>query len=231
MEFNFIDAEKVVGVEFKDKSLLETAFTHRSFLNENKHLHRPHNERLEFLGDAVLELVVTDFLFEKYPNKNEGDLTLYRAALVNTDSLAITARELDFNQFLMLSHGESKDTGRARHSILADSVEAVIGAIHLDQGYEIAKEFILRNITPRIIDIIAQKAWADAKSLFQEKAQEMYGDTPHYETINESGPDHDKIFLVALFVGEEKVATAEGKSKQEAAQEAAAKGLEIKGWR
>lgn len=231
MEFKATDAQKAVGVDFKDVSLLETAFTHRSFLNENKHLHKPHNERLEFLGDAVLELVITDFLFEKYPKKQEGDLTLYRAALVNTDSLAVTAEALEINDFLLLSHGESKDTGRGRYSILADVVEAIIGAIYLDQGYEAAQEFILKNIALRIDEIIEKKAWIDAKSLFQEKAQEVYGDTPHYETIGEEGPDHDKIFKVALLIGDDQVAVAEGKSKQEAAQEAAAKGLEVKGWR
>ncbi len=231
MEFNATDAQKVVGVDFEDVSLLETAFTHRSFLNENKHLHKPHNERLEFLGDAVLELVITDFLFTKYPKKNEGDLTLYRASLVNTDSLAITAQELGINDFLLLSHGEAKDTGRGRYSILADAVEAIIGAIYMDTGYDTARDFILKNIAPRIDGIIEKKTWIDAKSLFQEKAQELYGDTPHYETIGEEGPDHDKVFLVALFVGEEKISEARGKSKQEAAQEAAAKGLEVKGWR
>lgn len=231
MQFDLHNAQNAIGVIFTDGSLLETAFTHRSFLNENKHLHKPHNERLEFLGDAVLELVITDFLFEKYPKKNEGDLTLYRSALVNTDSLALTAHALQINDYLMLSYGESKDTGRGRHSILADAVEAIIGAIYMDQGYDAAKDFILKHIAPRIDEIIEKKAWIDAKSLFQEKAQESYGDTPHYETVGEQGPDHDKVFEVALFVGEKKVAVATGKSKQEAAQEAAAKGLQVEGWR
>lgn len=231
MEFDLEKAQKTVGVIFRDGSLLETAFTHRSFLNENKHLRKPHNERLEFLGDAVLELVITDFLFVKYPKKNEGDLTLYRSSLVNTDSLAQTAHELEINDLLQLSHGESKDTGRGRHSILADAVEAIIGAIYMDQGYDVAKDFILKHIAPRIDEIIEKKAWIDAKSLFQEKAQEVYGDTPHYDTIDEKGPDHDKVFHVALFVGDKKIAVASGKSKQEAAQEAAAKGLEVENWR
>jgi len=231
MEFDLENAQKIVGVTFLDPSLLETAFTHRSYLNENKHLHKPHNERLEFLGDAVLELVITDFLFVKYPKKNEGDLTLYRSSLVNTDSLALTAANLEINDYILLSHGESKDTGRGRHSILADTVEAIIGAIYMDQGYDPARDFILKHLAPRIEEIIEKKAWIDAKSLFQEKAQEVYGDTPHYETISEEGPDHDKDFQVALFVGEKKISTAVGKSKQEAAQEAAAKGLEVENWR
>jgi len=231
MEFDLENAQKAVGVIFLDPSLLETAFTHRSFLNENKHLHKPHNERMEFLGDAVLELVITDYLYIKYPKKNEGDLTLYRSSLVNTDSLALTAANLQINDYLMLSHGESKDTGRGRYSILADAVEAIIGAIYTDQGYDAAKDFILKHIAPRIEEVIEKKAWIDAKSLFQEKAQEVYGDTPHYETTGEEGPDHDKDFQVTLFVGEKKVAMATGKSKQEAAQEAAGKGLEVEGWR
>ncbi len=231
MEFDLENAQKAVGVIFRDPSLLETAFTHRSFLNENKHLHKPHNERMEFLGDAVLELVITDFLYVKYPKKNEGDLTLYRSSLVNTDSLAITAANLQINDYLMLSHGESKDTGRGRHSILADAVEAIIGAIYTDQGYDAAKDFILAHLAPRIEEIIEKKAWIDAKSLFQEKAQEVYGDTPHYDTTGEEGPDHDKNFQVTLFVGDKKISTATGKSKQEAAQEAAGLGLENEGWR
>lgn len=224
-------AENVLGVEFKDKDLLLRAFTHRSFLNEHKNRHLKHNERLEFLGDAVLELVITDFLFNEFKNKTEGELTLYRAALVNTDTLAEVAKELGLGDFLLLSKGEAKDKGRARHSILADTVEAVIGAMYLDQGYNMPHRFIIDIIAPRLGGILARQSWIDAKSLFQEKAQEHFGITPQYKTISEDGPDHDKQFEVGVFIDEKCLGKGEGKSKQEAAQEAAEAALSDLGWR
>jgi ribonuclease III len=184
------------------------------------------------LGDAVLELVATQFLFNKYPDKNEGELTAFRSALVNTHSLGSVATELGMNDYLLLSKGESKDTGRARSIILADTMEALIGAIYLDQGYDAAKDFIEKNIFEflDIDSIIKNKLWMDAKSRFQEQAQEHTGITPSYKTIKEVGPDHNKHFTLGVFLGEKQVALGDGPSKQEAEQKAAENALKIKGW-
>lgn len=222
--------EAKIGVVFKDKALLRQAFTHRSYLNENRNLGLEHNERLEFLGDAVLELVVTDFLFKRHPKKPEGELTAFRSALVNSTILAQISSDLGYNDFLLLSRGEAKDTGRARQYILANTFESVVGAMYLDQGYKVCEEFINRVLTPSIKEIEDKRLWIDAKSFFQECAQEKLGTTPSYKTIKEHGPDHDKEFVVALFVGETKIAEGRGKSKQEAEQSAARNGLEKKGW-
>lgn len=219
-------------VEFKDINLLKQACTHRSFLNENKGAGLEHNERLEFLGDAVLELVITSYLYRKYPGKHEGELTSYRSALVNTHSLARVATELGVNEYLLMSKGESKDTGRARSIIMADSIEAIIGAIYMDNGYDAAANFISQNLL-EVIDIdeiVEKKLWLDAKSRFQERAQEETGQTPSYKTMKETGPDHNKMFTLGVFIGDEQIATGAGLSKQEAEQKAAEKALEIKGW-
>ena len=210
--------------------MLETAFTHRSYLNENRAPGREHNERLEFLGDAVLELAVTAFLFEKYPDKPEGDLTAYRAALVNTQSISNAATKLDMNEFLLLSRGEAKDTGRARQIILANAFEALIGAIYLDQGYVPAQDFIAKQLFHKTDDVVARRLWQDAKSRLQEIAQEKAGITPNYRLIDQSGPDHDKTFVIGAYLGEVKLAQGEGRSKQEAEQAAAEKALAAKGW-
>lgn len=224
--------EKKAGVSFSDKALLTQAFTHRSYLNENKGLKMSHNERLEFLGDAVLELISTDYLFKKYPDKTEGDLTSYRSALVNTVSLAKAATNLDINDYLLLSKGEAKDMGRARQIILADTFEAVIGALYVDTGYEAVKDFVKRNLFDLIdiAHIVKNKLWLDAKSRFQEQAQEKLGVTPAYKTLREEGPDHDKMFTLGVFLGDVQVAIGEGPSKQEAEQKAAENGLKEKGW-
>ncbi len=227
---DFSAFEKKIGISFRNKDLLRTAFTHRSYLNENRKGKMEHNERLEFLGDAVLELVVTEYLFAKYPDKNEGDLTAYRSALVNAVTLAGVAEGLGMNDFLLLSKGETKDTGRARQVILANTIEAFIGALYQDLGYEAVKGFVERHIFRLVDEIVQKRAWLDAKSHFQERAQEVVGVTPSYEAIRASGPDHDKHFTVAVFIGKEKVAEGEGKSKQEAEQEAAKQGLQAKGW-
>lgn len=219
-------------VSFNDINLLRQACTHRSFLNENKAAALEHNERLEFLGDAVLELVVTSYLFRKYPSKNEGDLTAYRSALVNTTSLSKVATVLGVNDYLLLSRGEAKDTGRARSIIMADSIEAIIGAIYLDQGYNGAANFISTNLL-EVIDIdeiVDKKLWLDAKSRFQERAQEETGITPSYKTLKEVGPDHNKQFTLGVFIGDVQIALGTGLSKQEAEQKAAEKALEVKGW-
>jgi ribonuclease-3 len=223
---------KHIGVKFDDINILKTACTHRSYLNENKGAGLEHNERLEFLGDAVLELVVTFFLFKKYPNKNEGDMTSYRAALVNTVSLSRVAEALGVNDYLLLSKGEEKDKGRARSIIWADTVEAIIGAVYVDQGYSAAANFVSTHLL-EVIDIdeiVSKKLWLDAKSRFQEKAQEITGLTPSYKMLKETGPDHDKQFTLGIFLGTVQIATGAGPSKQEAEQKAAEKALEAKGW-
>lgn len=222
---------KKIKVEFNDINLLKQACTHRSYLNENKNV-GDHNERLEFLGDAVLELVITSYLYRRFVGKDEGQLTAYRSALVNTHSLSKVAEAIGVNDFLLLSKGEAKDTGRARSIILADAVEAIIGAIYLDKGYDAAANFISQNLL-EVIDIdeiIAKKLWLDAKSRFQERAQEETGQTPTYKTMKETGPDHNKMFTLGVFIGDTQVATGSGLSKQEAEQKAAEKALEVKGW-
>ena len=219
-----------LGVSFNNLDLLIEALTHRSYLNEHREYTGSHNERLEFLGDAVLELAATDFLFKKFPAKPEGELTSYRAALVNTVSLAESAQTLGINEYLLLSKGESKDTGRARDVILADAFEAIIGAIYLDSGYVNAEEFIAKNLYGKIDDVIEKRSYQDAKSRFQEIAQEKRGTTPSYETLSEIGPDHNKRFTVGVFIGNEEIARGEGQSKQEAEQSAAQAGLDKTGW-
>ncbi len=227
---DFAAFEKSIGITFRNRELLRTAFTHRSYLNENRRAGMEHNERLEFLGDAVLELIVTEHLFTRYPDKPEGDLTSYRSALVNANTLSGVAEELGMNDYLLLSRGEAKDTGRARQVILANTIEAFIGALYVDQGYEAVKEFVSRHLFKLVDDIVQKRTWLDAKSHFQEQAQEIVGVTPSYETVKETGPDHDKHFTVAVFLEKERVAEGAGKSKQEAEQEAAKHGLEVKHW-
>lgn len=222
-------AEKI-GFPFTNIKLLEQAFTHRSYLNEHRGDNLAHNERLEFLGDAVLELVVTRFLFDTYPDENEGELTAYRAALVSTMTISAAATKLGMNDFLLLSRGEAKDTGRARQYILANTFEAVAGAIYLDQGYDAAKRFIAETIFPLVAEVVEKRLWQDDKSRLQEEAQERVSITPTYKMMSESGPDHDKKFEVGVFLGSELIATGDGKSKQEAEQSAARAGLEAKGW-
>lgn len=223
---------KKIGVSFSDIGMLKTACTHRSYLNENKVMGLEHNERLEFLGDAVLELVITYFLYKKYPHKNEGELTSFRAALVNTVSLSRVADRLKINDYLLLSRGEEKDKGRARGIIMADAVEAIIGAIYIDQGYSAAANFVSEHLL-EVIDIdeiVSKKLWLDAKSRFQEKAQEVESLTPLYKTMKETGPDHNKMFTLGVFIGDVQIATGTGPSKQEAEQKAAEKALEVKKW-
>ena len=205
-------------------------FTHRSYVNEHPATAGEHNERLEFLGDAVLELAVTDALFQKYPETNEGELTSYRAALVNADSLAEVATALGMEKYLLLSRGEKKSAGRARQYILANAFEALIGAIYLDLGYAAAAGVIRRHVLPAIEEIVAKHLWRDAKSFFQERAQEQVSLTPTYEVLKEEGPDHDKHFVVGVYLNKELVASGEGPSKQIAEQRAAERALEAKAW-
>lgn len=230
IENDLVKIEKMIGFTFKDKINLLTAITHRSYLNENRGAIQDHNERFEFLGDAVLELVVTDFLFNKYPEKPEGELTAVRAALVNTVSLADASNTLGINDYLLMSKGEAKDTGRARQYILANAFEALIGALYIDQGYESSQKFIAERLFPKTEKIVEKRLWQDSKSRFQELAQENASVTPTYETLEQVGPDHDRIFTVGVFLGKEKVGEGKGRAKQEAEQEAAENALTRKGW-
>lgn len=227
---DFSKFEETAGITFIDKALLKQAFIHRSYINENRALGLAHNERLEFLGDAVLELVTTDYLYKRFEDMDEGKLTSLRSALVNADTCAVVATNLGANDFLLLSRGESKDTGRARQYILANTLEAIIGAIYMDQGFDVAQKFILMHITPLTDTLIEKGTWIDAKSLFQEKAQEHEGVTPIYKTLKESGPDHDKRFTIGVYAGGELLGQGEGQSKQDAEQEAARSALKNKGW-
>lgn len=222
--------EESLGVSFKDKTLLKQAFTHRSYVNEHRGEKLEHNERLEFLGDAVLELVVTEHLFEKYPSKPEGELTSFRAGLVNTISLSNVAKKLGMNEGLLLSKGEAKDTGRARQYILANTFEAFVGALFLDQGYDAASAFIEAHLLPLTDEIVSKRLWLDSKSNLQEQSQEKAGVTPTYQVLDESGPDHDKKFVVGVYLDGKLIAEGGGQSKQEAEQEAARAALELKGW-
>ena len=222
--------QEKIAVRFHDEKWLRQAFTHRSYLNEHADWKGEHNERLEFLGDAVLELVATHFLYNKFPHRPEGELTSIRAAIVNTISLSETATEMGMNEYLLLSRGEAKDTGRARQYILANTYEAVVGGIYLDQGYDAAKGFIERTLLPKTEEIVAESLWRDAKSFFQEKAQEEEGITPTYEVLRQEGPDHDKTFTVALYIGKKKITEGSGHSKQDAETDAARKGLAVCAW-
>lgn len=227
---DFKNFEKKTKISFKDPNLLKQAFTHRSYINENPGQGLGHNERLEFLGDAVLELIVTDFLYRKYPESSEGELTSLRSALVNSVIISEAAMVLGMNDFLLLSRGEAKDNGKARQYILANTYEAYIGALYLDQGYGKVEDFVTKSLLPKTEEIVNKKLWRDAKSLVQEKAQEEHTVTPAYRVLSESGPDHDKHFTVGIYFGSELVAQGKGKSKQEAEQSAATAALKLKHW-
>jgi ribonuclease-3 len=226
---NITKLEKKIKVVFKDKDLLQQALIHRSYLNEHRDFKLDNNERLEFLGDAVLELVSTEFLYNKFPNP-EGELTSYRAALVNRKMLARVSEEIGLEEYLLMSKGEIRDTGKARQYIISNALEAVIGAIYLDQGYRKSKKFITDYILCHMDDVLKEKLYQDPKSKFQEEAQERVGITPSYRVIREWGPDHDKNFRIGVFLGDEKVAEGEGASKQSAQRKAAKEGLKVKKW-
>jgi ribonuclease-3 len=227
---DFSILEKNLGLKFKNKNLLRQAFTHRSYLNEDPDSKLEHNERLEFLGDAVIELIVTEHLYQDYPEKTEGDLTNWRAALVNAKMLSSTAEELGFNDFLLLSRGEAKELGKARSYILANTFEAFLGAIYLDSGYCPCDEFIKKHLFSNLGEIIKSGSYKDSKSKFQEQSQEKVSITPSYKVMKESGPDHDKKFVVGVYLDKELVAEGEGSSKQEAEEAAAELALEVKKW-
>jgi len=220
--------EKKLNLKFKNKDLLIQAFCHRSYLNENPDFYLSHNERLEFLGDAVLELIVTEYLYQAYPKKSEGELTNWRAALVNAKMLSRIAKNLDLNDFLLLSRGEMKEIGKARQYILANAFEAVIGAIYLDSGHKVCQNFIKKYLIKELPHIIEARLFKDAKSQFQEEAQERVEITPTYKVLSERGPDHVKHFIVGVFLDKTLVAEGEGSSKQEAEEKAAKNALETK---
>jgi len=223
--------QKRLGIEFKNEGLLKQAMVHRSYLNEHPDFNVGHNERLEFLGDAVLEIIVTEYLYLNFMTTPEGDLTNWRASLVNAKMLYEVSTEIGIEECLYLSKGETKDKNKkSRQFILANAVEALIGAIYLDQGISAAKEFVLKNVVSKLDDILRNQSYLDPKSRFQEKAQEMKGVTPHYQIIDEEGPDHAKIFTVGLYLGEDLIITGQGSSKQEAQVDAAAKGLKKMNW-
>lgn len=223
--------ETRLGHTFQEKKLLIQAITHRSYLNEHADFPHEHNERLEFLGDAVLELVVTEYLYRTYPNP-EGELTNWRAALVNAKTLAGIANQLAFETFLLLSKGEARDANsKARMYILANAIEAIIGAIYLDGGFDAAGKFITTHILSHLEFILQNELYVDPKSKFQETAQEILGITPNYKVLEETGPDHSKEFTVGLFLEKELVGIGRGSSKQEAQVAAAQAGLEAKGWK
>lgn len=225
-KFNLKKIEETLGVKFKNRNYIEEALTHRSFLNEAPDWRLPHNERLEFLGDAVLELIVTEFLFAKFPNYQEGQMTSVRAALVNHVMLSKVANELNLEEHILLSKGEAKDSSaRARSAILSNAMEAVIGAVHLDQGYEVAKKFVTKNILKHLNEILSKELFIDSKSQLQEIVQETEKVTPTYKILRETGPDHDKKFISGVFFGDRLVAEGAGFSKQEAERNAAAAAL------
>jgi ribonuclease-3 len=221
---------KKLGIRIKNKDLILQAFCHRSYLNENPSFHLDNNERLEFLGDAVLELVVTDHLYKDHPEKPEGELTNWRASLVNAKILGELARDLGFNDFLLLSRGESKETGKARQYILANAFEAFIGALFLDLGYKACNDFINKYLLVKLEDIVEKGLFKDVKSKFQEESQERMGVTPNYKVLKESGPDHAKNFTVGIFLNDDLIAEGNGSSKQEAEEEAAKNALTAKEW-
>ena len=218
--------ETQIKLKFKDRNLLQSALTHRSYLNENRKWPLAHNERLEFLGDAVLELITTEYLYRNYPNP-EGELTNLRSALVNYKMLSEIASGLGLDRYILLSKGEAKDTGRARQVILANAMESLIGAIYLDSGFEVVKNFIDEFVINHLGKIMSDGKILDPKSKFQELTQEKAGVTPHYKVLAEWGPDHNKNFEVGVFVGEKQIAKGVGASKQEAEIAAAENGLKV----
>jgi ribonuclease-3 len=228
MELN--ELEKHLGAVFQDKLLLTQALTHKSYLNENKTWPVSHNERLEFLGDAVVEILVTEFLFRKYPNKGEGELTAYRSALVCTETHAALAGKLGIKEQIKMSRGQARDSGRALEVILADAFEAVVGALYLDQGMAAVKSLLDRLLFSGVYSTIALQVKKDTKSRFQELAQQHWKTTPMYKVLEANGPDHDKTFVVGVYIGGTETARGSGSSKKHAEEEAARVALEQNGW-
>lgn len=212
---------KMLGLDFKDSSILEEALTHRSFINENRDTNKSHNERLEFLGDAVLELIISEHLFTTYPKHPEGELTSFRAATVKTETLADVSRSIGIGKHLRMSRGEEATGGRDKDYLLANAFEAVLGAVYLDQGYESSKQFIIDHLVPRITHIVDNRLDIDPKTKFQEVAQSLFKQTPTYKLIKEEGPDHEKTFTMAVMIGSKEHGRGDGASKQKAEEQAA----------
>lgn len=222
---NLNELEKSINFVFSNKQLLVTALTHRSFLNENRKV-KEHNERLEFLGDAVLELLVTQYLFDNCPNETEGVLTSFRSASVKTDTLAEISRKMNFGKYLMMSRGEERTGGRDKDYLLANTFEAILGAMYLDKDIQSCRKFLEKVLFPKINVIIEERLDIDPKTQFQELAQEMYKETPSYRIVEEKGPDHEKTFTMGVFIGKKEFGRGTGASKQKAEEEAAQKALE-----
>jgi len=227
METSIEELEKSLSLKFKNKNSIKTAFIHRSYLNEHPEETLPHNERLEFLGDSVLGMLVSEYLYKKFPDHPEGDLTNFRSSLVNARILSQISSSLNLGTFLYLSKGEESTGGRTRQYILANTLEAFIGALFLDSGLEITNKFVLKYILPPLSEIIEKKLYKDFKSLLQERSQEEQGLTPIYKILKETGPDHEKTFLTGVYLGKKKISEGRGSSKQLAEQEAARIALEI----
>jgi ribonuclease-3 len=227
---DFAKLQKKLKTKFNNPDLLQQAFIHRSYLNENRGCALDHNERLEFLGDAVMELIVTEHLYRNYPNP-EGELTNWRSSLVNGKMISIVARRLGFEEYLYLSRGEQRDAGRARELILANCFEAVIGALYLDQGFAVAQKFIHQHLVIELPHIIEENLYRDPKSQFQEIVQEKIGITPTYQVISETGPDHNKHFVVGAYIKDQKAGEGAGPSKQTAQLAAAEDALKKKTWK
>jgi len=215
---------KKLKIKFNDIELLQRALTHRSYLNENRSVDKS-NERLEFLGDAVLELIISDFLYRKYPNRPEGDLTSFRSAIVRTESLAEASRELDYGKYLKMAKGEEESGGRDKDYILANTFEAVLGAIYIDQGYDTCQKLVSKVLISKIDNIVKHRLDIDSKTKIQEVAQSKFGKTPTYEVLKEHGPDHNKKFVVGVKIGSKIIGKGRGSSKQKAEEAAATKGL------
>lgn len=226
MSFNLQKASQILQTELKDEELFRTAFTHRSYLNEHIGYKNPSNERLEFLGDAVLQLLSSEYLYNLYPNDPEGELTNYRSAIVCTPSIGDEAKRLGYGDLLLLSKGEEATGGRDREYILANTFEAVLGALFMEKGLDYCREFVNRELFYKVKDIVENKLYKDAKSRFQEAAQEKTGLTPLYEVEDSWGPDHEKMFRIGVYLGKEKYGEGEGRSKQKAEQKAAENALE-----
>lgn len=224
--FNKEEAGKILGIEIKDEKLFQTAFTHRSYLNEHPDYENSSNERLEFLGDAVLQQLSSEHLFKKYPENPEGDLTNFRSAIVNTKSLGKEAKRLGYGELLLLSNGEEASGGRSREYILANTFEAVLGALYLETDIEFCRKFVEKELFYKIDKIVDKKLYKDAKSTFQEVAQEKFGETPQYKVLDSWGADHSKTFKVAVYINDAEYGVGEGGSKQKAEQEAAIKALD-----
>jgi len=228
---NFLLLEKTIGIKFKNKDFLTQSVVHRSYLNENPKFRLYHNERLEFLGDAVLEIIVTEFLYKNYPKTPEGDLTNWRASLVNSKMLATVAKEINLEKYLFLSKGEARDKNtKARQYIVSNAVEALIGAIYLDQGIKKSEKFVKKYMLSKLDNILSNELFLDSKSKFQEKSQEVYKITPHYKVLKESGPDHKRIFEIGLYLKNKLITKGKGSSKQEAQVDAAAEGIKKYNW-